>query len=254
MYQLIDTHCHLDNPVFDSDRMIILENCYQNGINNIVVPGITAGSWKRLLKICDADKSLFPAQGLHPLFVNNHRQEDITRLEYNICNNTIVAIGEIGLDYYNKVYDRVLQIYYLENQLSLAEKYKLPVLLHVRKAHDDILNILTKYNLVGGIAHAYSGSYQQALRYISLGFKLGFGGVLTYERSTKIRTLAKELPLSSIVLETDAPDMTVSSHKGERNSPEYLIECLDALSQIRDESMDELALQTTRNAKEVLSL
>ena len=141
-----------------------------------------------------------------------------------------------------------------EAQLSIAREAELPVLLHVRKAHDQVLAALRRIRVPGGIAHAFNGSLQQAQQYLDLGFKLGFGGTLTYERSKKIRQLAHDLPLDAIVLETDAPDMVVSQHRGERNSPEYLPEILAALVEVREEDASGLAKQTTLNACEVLGI
>ena len=128
------------------------------------------------------------------------------------------------------------------------------MILHVRKAHDQVLATLKRIRVCGGTAHAFNGSLQQAAQYRELGFRLGFGGMLTFERSTRLRALARALPLESIVLETDAPDMTVAQHHGERNSPEYLPYCLAALAAVRDEAAAVIAQQTTRNAREVFGL
>ena len=136
----------------------------------------------------------------------------------------------------------------------MARDADLPVLLHVRKSHDQVLATLRRMRVRGGIAHAFNGSLQQARQYLDLGFKLGFGGTLTYARSSRIRALAKALPLEAIVLETDAPDIPVAAHRGERNSPEYLPDCLQALAEVRDADAELLAAQTTRNACAVLYL
>jgi Mg-dependent DNase len=142
----------------------------------------------------------------------------------------------------------------LERQLAIARAAGLPVLLHVRKAHDEVLALLRRHPIpAGGIAHAFNGSLQQAHQYLGLGFKLGFGGMLTFERSRKLRRLASELPLEALVLETDAPDLTVASHQGGRNSPEYLPEVLEVLARLRDLEPSEVAEQTTANARAVLS-
>jgi TatD DNase family protein len=166
----------------------------------------------------------------------------------------LVAVGEIGLDYFVADLDRDRQRGFFSAQLAIARDADLPVLLHVRKAHDQVLAALKLGDVRGGIAHAFNGSLPQARQYIDLGFKLGFGGMLTYERSRKLRALAHALPLSAIVLETDAPDMTVARHRGGRNSPEYLPDCLTALAEVRAEDPREVAAQTTRNAREVLRL
>ncbi len=251
---LIDTHCHLNDARFDADRPGVLARCSQAGVRRIVVPGVTASGWDTLLRLCRNEKDLYPALGLHPMYLQQHRAGDVQRLAEQIELQRPLAVGEIGLDYYIENPDRARQECLLREQLEIARDAKLPVLLHCRKAHDRILKALREVPVPGGIAHAFNGSLQQAHQYIDLGFKLGFGGMLTYERSSKLRKLAHELPLEAIVLETDAPDMTVASHHGERNSPEYLPECLAALAEVRDDDPGELARQTTRNAEAVLGL
>jgi TatD DNase family protein len=252
--ELIDTHCHLDLPIFDQDRDPILSRCKHSGINRIVIPGIDAGGWNGLLDLCERKTGLYPTLGLHPVYINKHHQNDIISLEEHVSNNQLIAIGEIGLDYYVSELDRDLQQEYFEAQLTIAKNAGLPVLLHVRKSHDKVLSTLKRIKVIGGIAHAFNGSVQQAQQYIDLGFMLGFGGMLTYEKAKKIRRLSKALSLDNIVLETDAPDMVISQHQGERNSPEYLVNCLYALSEIRDESPELVAEQTTRNACALLKI
>ena len=163
-------------------------------------------------------------------------------------------MGEIGLDFFLPDLDPERQQVLFEAQLELAAAAGLPVLIHARKSHDQVLAALKRTRVPGGIAHAFSGSLQQARKYIDLGFKLGFGGMLTFERSRKLRALARDLPLAAIVLETDAPDLTVAAHRGERNSPEYLPDVLAALSEARGEAQELVAAQTTRNACELLGI
>ncbi|NOX76426.1 MAG: TatD family hydrolase [Gammaproteobacteria bacterium] len=251
---LIDTHCHIDVAAFDDDRERVLARCEKADIGKIVVPGIRANSWDALLLTCSSHPMLFPALGLHPAFLKQHSAQDLDKLAHGLHDHRPVAVGEIGLDFYRHALDRDAQQVLFEAQLALAQNAALPVLLHVRKAHDQVLSTLRRFPVKGGICHAFNGSEQQAMHYIELGFKLGFGGMLTYERASKLRSLAAQLPLEAIVLETDAPDMTVASHHGERNSPEYLPECLQTLATLRTETIDTIAAQTTRNAEEVLSL
>lgn len=250
---IVDTHCHLDVAEFDFDRDDVLSNCHQKNISKIIVPAIEAKTWHKVLKLCEAEKGLYPALGLHPVFINNHHASDISKLEELVKTKKPAAIGEIGLDFYIKELDQRQQADLFEAQLELAKKYDLPVILHVRKAHDRVLQLLKKIKVKGGFSHAFNGSLQQAKQYIDLGFKLGFGGTLTYENSTKIHQLAKSLPLESIVLETDAPDMVVESHRGERNSPEYIVESLAALANIRQQEPNVIAQQTTQNANEIIN-
>jgi len=252
--QLVDTHCHIDIEAFDSDREQVLQRAAERGVRRLVIPAIDAAHWEGLIGLCDAQPGLFPALGLHPVFLAAHSTDDITALESTIEKHRPVAVGEIGLDYFVRELDRDRQQVLFEAQLEIARNTNLPVILHVRKAHDAVLATLRRIPVQGGTVHAFNGSLQQARQYIDMGFKLGFGGMLTYPRSTKIRQLARDLPIEAIVLETDAPDMTVAAHRGERNSPEYLPDCLQALAEVRNVEPDEVARQTTRNAVSVFSL
>jgi len=253
--ELIDTHCHLDVAEFDADRSAVLARSRSKGVSAMVVPGVMASGWEGLLELCRQAHDLFPALGLHPIYLDRHHPEaDIRQLESRLAAERPVAIGEIGLDYAVAGLDRERQQTLFEAQLECARNAGLPVILHVRKAHDQVLATLKRIRVCGGTAHAFNGSLQQAAQYRDLGFRLGFGGMLTFERSTRLRALARALPLESIVLETDAPDMTVAQHRGERNSPEYLPYCLAALAEARNEAAERVAQQTTRNAREVFGL
>ena len=260
--QLIDTHCHLDVSDFDADRAQVLTRARAAGVSAIVVPGIDAAGWDGLLGLCEGNSDLsprlYPALGLHPVYLQRHCDADLAALEQALEEPRVghrpVAVGEIGLDFHDPALDPDRQRDLCAAQLAIARNLRLPVLLHVRKAHEDMLRLLRDANVVGGIAHAFNGSLEQARRYLDLGFKLGFGGMLTFERSSRLRRLARELPIEAIVLETDAPDLTVASHRFERNSPEYLPEVLAALAQVRDGAPEQVAAQTTANARAVLGL
>lgn len=252
--ELIDTHCHIDVPAFDSDRAKVLDHCRSLGITRLIVPGIVAKTWSSLKEICTSNPGLYPAFGLHPVYVDRHDKSDLDLLEKYLKNDSPIAVGEIGLDHYLTELDRDLQLEFFESQLLLAQTYSLPVILHARKCHDVMLSTLRRIRVSGGICHAFNGSLDQAHQYLDLGFKLGFGGMLTFERSHKLHRLAKQLPLDAIVLETDAPDMTGASHHGQRNSPEYLPESLTALASLRNESEEDIAAQTTANAEAIFSI
>jgi TatD DNase family protein len=251
--ELIDTHCHIDVAAFDGDREAVLAHCRQLGVSRLVVPGIAASGWDTLRQLCADNPALYPSYGLHPVYLDQHGAEDVAALETWLQTTPAIAIGEIGLDFYLPELDKSRQQQLFDAQLQIAQRRRLPVLLHVRKSHDAVLASLRRHPVPGGICHAFNGSLQQAEQYLALGFKLGFGGMLTYARSNKLRRLARELPIEAIVLETDAPDMTVASHHGQRNSPEYLPECLSALAEARGEDPDYLAQQTTANAEAVLA-
>ena len=252
--EIIDTHCHLDFEVFDIDREQVIQDARDVGLAGIVVPGTHQQGWENLLSVCEAHDALYPAIGLHPMFLEQHQESQLVLLEQMIDHKRPVAIGEIGLDARDSELDMDKQLYYFEQQLIIAQKKLLPVILHILKTHDQALKTLRNYPVCGGTVHAFNGSLQQAEQYIELGFKLGFGGMLTYVRSNKLRKLASELPLESIVLETDAPDMTVFQHQYERNSPVYLPYCLQALAEVRNEAPEVIAAQTTENAKSILNI
>ncbi len=252
--KIIDTHCHLDFEVFDADREQVLQEAREVGLIGIIVPGTHQQGWHNILSVCAAHEVLYPAIGLHPMFLEHHQESDLDLLEQEIDQTRFIAIGEIGLDYRNSEGNEDQQKYYFEQQILLAREKELPVILHILKAHDQALKILRNNPVCGGTVHAFNGSLQQAEQYIELGFKLGFGGMLTYERSSKLRKLATELSLESIVLETDAPDMTVFQHQYQRNSPVYLPYCLQALAEVRNEAPEDIAAQTTENAISVFKL
>ncbi len=254
MLALVDTHCHLDVEEFAADRAAVLARARAAGVVAQVIPAIHRAGWPFLLALCRAEPDLYATLGLHPVYLAQHEDADLDALATLVAKERPVAIGEIGLDWFVEDLDRERQQVLFERQLAIARDADLPVILHVRRAHDAALATLRRLRVRGGIAHAYSGSLEQARQYLDLGFRLGFGGMLTFERSTKLRRLARELPLEAIVLETDAPDLTVASHRGERNSPEYLPEVLAALAEVRGADPAEIAAVTTANACAVFAL
>ncbi|HEY0721065.1 MAG TPA: TatD family hydrolase [Gammaproteobacteria bacterium] len=249
---LIDTHCHLDVAEFAADRLEVLGRARRAGVAGQVIPAIHAAGWPALMALCQAEAGLYPALGMHPIYLAQHRPEHLDELRALIERERPVAIGEIGLDYFVEELDRDGQQQLFEAQLRIARDYQLPVVLHVRKAHDQVLAALRRIRVPGGIAHAFNGSAQQAQQYMELGFKFGFGGTVTYDRALNIRRLVVELPLDALVLETDAPDIPLASRRGERNSPEYLPEVAQAIAQLRGISIDEVARVTTANAEQLL--
>ena len=251
--KLIDSHCHLDFDDFDEDREQIIKNCQQSGIQRIVIPATTRSRWQQIIQLAETFPAVDFALGLHPYFINQHRKSDLQDLEQYIVRYKPVAIGETGLDFYLKDLDQQTQLWFFNAQIDLAGQYHLPLIIHARKSLDKVLQLLTQKQFsAGGIMHAFNGSLQQAEKCIAMGFKLGFGGMLTYAHSRKLRSLARQLPLTSIVLETDAPDMSGEAHRGERNSPEYLSEVLASLSELRDEDIQVIAEQTSANSLEIL--
>lgn len=254
-WQIIDSHCHLDFPVFDSNRTQIINDAQHLGVSHIVIPGVTAQDFQRVVDIASAFSHISFALGLHPCFMQQHQSPDLQKLADFVATYPVCAIGEIGLDFYIADYDAASQISLLKAQLKIAKAQRLPVLLHVRKAHDIMLKTLREERFEqGGIVHAFSGSMQQAEHYIKMGFKLGFGGAVTYPGANKLRRLVAGLPLESIVLETDSPDMPLYGRKGEPNQPVYLADVLQVVADLRSEPVERIAAITTANAKQLLSL
>jgi TatD DNase family protein len=251
--QLIDTHCHLDLDLFDTDRHEVLVESRESGVAAFIVPGVYRSRWQNILRLCQDETDLFPALGLHPMYMDCHSPADLHELERHAASRNLVALGEIGLDFYIHDPDHRKQHTLLEKQLDIAAKHQLPILLHVRKAHDRVQALLRRKQFRhGGIVHAYSGSLQQAEHYTRLGFKIGVGGTITYDRATRIRHIAATLPLDTLVLETDAPDIPPAQYHNSRNSPQYLPLILNSLADIRNQSRAAVAGATTANARHIL--
>ena len=250
---LIDSHCHLDFEDFDHDRQTVLNDARTAGVSTIVVPGVAQATWARTVKVSQNAELPF-ALGLHPMFIDEHQPQHLHALDSAITTHKPIAVGEIGLDFYDKNVNHEKQSAYFSKQLIIAKQHDLPVIIHCRKAHDQCINMLAEHRPAGGIIHAFNGSIQQAHKYIELGFLLGFGGMLTYQRSNKLRKLAFEIPLSAIALETDAPDMTVEQHRGLRNSPAYLPLIAQALADLKLASVEEIAEVTSKNVCAALRL
>ncbi len=259
--ELIDTHCHLDIKEHFHQLERSLADARNAGVRKFVVPGVTQAGWQRLMDICQKEQNLFAAPGLHPLYLAHHHPQHLEELEELTTRSrsgksgSPVAIGEIGLDYYVDPVDRTAQQQLFEHQLKIAQNAQLPLLLHVRKAHDQVLATLRRKHFGhGGIVHAFNGSFQQACHYIKLGFGIGICGTITYDRARRIRKVASQLPRESLVLETDAPDIPPAAHWGESNYPAYLPEILDALALLRGEPSEVTANYTSSNAKRILGL
>jgi TatD DNase family protein len=226
------------------------------GVRAIVIPGVAAEGWRGLLALCDAHADLYPALGLHPVAIDAHQDDDVRRLERAIAAHRPVAVGEIGLDGVVGA-----DAGCTDSGRCSSASWRSPAPPSCRCCCTRARPMTRSWRRLrragcrnGGIAHAFNGSLEQAKRYIDLGFRLGFGGMLTFERSTRLRRLARELPLEAMVLETDAPDLTVASHRYQRNSPEYLPEILAALARVRGAEPAQIAAQTSANAVAVLGL
>ncbi|MCX8574322.1 MULTISPECIES: TatD family hydrolase [unclassified Gilliamella] len=237
----IDTHCHFDFPIFTTDIADSIDKIQQAKIDALIVPAVSANHFHTILHLAEQYNEVYAALGLHPIY--QHTESDLEKLSDIINKNPqkLVAMGEIGLDKYNLTVDWQQQLFYFRSQLTLAKKYDLPVLIHSRKTHDIMYHELHQANLpCRGVIHGFSGSYQQAMQFVKLGYYIGVGGVISYARANKTRQTIAQLPLESLVLETDAPDMPLSGRQGQINRPEYLIEIFHVLSQLRKEPQPEI--------------
>lgn len=248
-----DSHCHLDFTEFDANRESLINACAQHGIHQFIVPGITAKRWQRVLQLCQQYPQAKPCLGLHPWWIHKATKDDIERLNLLLTNTHIVAVGEIGID--GAIADIEKQIDYFIQQLHLAKQHNLPVVIHHRKSHHLIVPELKKIMLDNtGVIHAFSGNYQQAKAYIDLGYKLGIGGTITYPRASKTRDAITKIPLSSMLLETDAPAMPLSGSQGKINSPENIRLIFKHLCALRSESEELLAQKIEENVKSLFRL
>ena len=262
----IDTHCHLDAAEFQSDRDAVRAAARAAGVGHLVIPAVQRSDWRAVMALAHRHGDSY-ALGIHPLYTPQAQEGDVAALRTLLQDVQgdphLIAVGEIGLDFFVPGLDAQRQIWFYEQQVLLAREFGLPVILHVRKSSDRLLKTLRAYPVEGGIAHAFNGSWQQAQTFIALGFKLGFGGAVTYERALKLRELASQLPLESIVMETDAPDIpphwryTTAEQRAQgqaqgRNSPGELPRIAATVADLRGMDVQALAEATSQNARRAL--
>ena len=245
---LVDTHCHLDDGEFDGDRATVVARAVDAGVAWQVVPAVDAAGWPKLRDVCRASPGLLPAYGLHPMLLANHRPDHIDLLREWIERERPAAVGECGLDYFVEGLDRDAQSHYFEGQLRLAREFDLPVVVHARRAVDAVIAALRRIGGLRGVVHSFSGSEEQASQLWKLGFLLGLGGPVTYERAKRLRRLAATMPLEHLLLETDAPDQPDAAIRGQRNEPARVAVVLDCIASLRNEPAEAIAAATTANA------
>ncbi len=262
----IDTHCHLDAPEFDADRDATRRHAAAQGVVHCVIPAVERANWDTVRTLAHHHADSY-ALGIHPLYTGRARGDDLESLAQALAQHhadpRLVAMGEIGLDYFVPGLDPARQEQFYRAQLQLARRFDLPVIVHVRRSADKLLKGLRELPVQGGIAHAFNGSLQQAQAFVALGFKLGFGGAVTYERALQLRRLAAQLPPEALVLETDAPDIpphwlyTTAAERAQgqpqgRNSPAELPRIAAVVAQLRGQSLQALAEMTSINARAAL--
>jgi TatD DNase family protein len=256
----IDTHCHLDAHEFGDESAAQAALAKAQGVGMIVIPAVETANFSIVAGLAASVDNACYALGIHPIYVPNAKEDDLRVLREQVAaamaDPRFVALGEIGLDFFIPMLTepamREKQIFFFREQLKIAREFGLPVLMHVRRSQDVILKHVRQIPPAGGIAHAFNGSDQQAKMYIDLGFKLGFGGAMTFTRALQIRRMAAELPLDAIVLETDAPDISPSWVHPGRNSPDQIPRIGAVLAELRGISEQQVADATTANARAAL--
>lgn len=246
---LFDSHAHIDAPEFDPDRASALLHARAAGVAEILVPAVSADTWPKLHDLCAQDPALYPAYGMHPCYLAQHRDDDLARLSTWLATHRAVAIGECGLDYFDTAADRERQLYFLRGQFEIAHHTGLPLILHARRAFEALILEIRRFGKsLHGVVHSFSGSSEQAGALRTLGFCVGIGGPVTYARARRLRHVVAGLPLDSLLLETDSPDQPDATHRGQRNEPARLLGVLQCVAELRSTPPAELARATTANA------
>ncbi len=252
--RLIDSHIHLDDTRFDSDRDEVINRARQAGVVAQIIPGVTASGWHKINHISAAHHDIFYAYGLHPMFMSEHKREDIEQLKIRLAKDNPVAVGECGLDFFVARPDKNGQREYFQAQIEIARDADLPLIIHARKAMDEVTSMLAKSGYHKGVVHSFSGSEQQAKRLIDLGYLISLGGPVTHERAKRLHKILISLPLDTLLLETDAPDQPGADHRGERNEPAFITEVLSTFNRLRGETAEHIAEVTTQNALNLFKL
>jgi TatD DNase family protein len=256
-----DTHCHLDAPEFDADRPAVVRRARAAGVSRLVLPAVAVEHFDTVRELAHVHDTAY-ALGIHPLCVDRADDEDLARLQQALAQHRddprLVAVGEIGLDHFVPGLDRARQERFYVAQLKLARDAGLPVILHVRRSADTLLKGLRRIEVMGGIAHAFNGSAVQAGQFVERGFRLGFGGAMTFDRALQIRSLAREQPEAALVLETDAPDIPPhwlyrtaaerAAGQASRNEPAELPRIGAVLAELRGWTTEYTAAVTAANA------
>lgn len=252
--KLIDTHCHFDEPDFADDRSLLVAQMQQSGVTELIFPAITARYWPRLRDICATSSHFHASYGLHPVYLAEHRPDDMVALRHWLMQEHPVAIGECGLDFFLPELDVQAQEDLFTAHLRLAREFNLPLIIHARRSLDCVLKHIRRFSGIRGVIHSFAGSQQQADHLITRGFYLGVGGTSTYPRAQRLRDILKNVPLEALLLETDAPDQPDSGWRGKRNDPTRLPIIATNLAELRGESLERIADVTTANAVTLFNL
>ena len=252
MIDLVDSHCHLDSPQFDADREAVIARSAQSGVTRVVNPGADVPSSRAAVALAQQHESIYAAVGIHPHDAKTLDADALEEMKRLARSSKVVAIGEIGLDYYRNLSPRDVQRWAFEVQLEIAAELGLPVILHDRDAHDDVLAILRDWHSTFaarvGVLHSFSGDESLAERALAMGFFIGVSGPVTYKNADRLRQVVRAVPLERLLVETDAPYLTPQLRRGQRNEPAYVRMVAQAVADVRGLALEQVAVQTTANA------
>ena len=249
-----DSHAHYDDERFDLDRDDLLKKINQS-VDYVINCGADLKSSRESINLANRFDFIFAAVGVHPENVKDIKQKDLDELEFLAKKNKKVkAIGEIGLDFYQKDFSRDEQIYFFKKQLEIANKLNLPVIIHSREANQDTFEIIKSCARTSGVIHCYSGDIKMALDYINLGFFIGIGGIITFKNAKKMLDVVKNISIENILLETDCPYLSPEPNRGKRNDSSNLIYVAQKIAEIKNISLNEVAEKTKLNAKKLFNI
>lgn len=253
MIELFDSHCHVDEPRFDGDRELVHHRMLEAGVTRYAVIGSDMASSRHAADYAAAHEGCFAAVGIHPHEASGYREGDLDLLAEWVREEKVVAIGEIGLDYYYDHSPRDAQRQVCELQMELAYRLDMPVVYHVRDAHQDMIDLMKKHreHLSGGIIHCFSGSWEIAKEYLKLGYYISFAGPVTFKKAPKLQEAAVNVPIDRLLIETDSPYLAPEPVRGRRNEPANVRHVAEKLAALRGISLEELAAATTENARRV---
>jgi TatD DNase family protein len=247
--RLYDSHSHLDAPEFDADRDAVIARAEAAGVAQQLVPAVAYRTWPALKTTCALRPGLNAAYGLHPMYLAEHRREHLDALPGWIERERPAAVGECGLDFFVEGLDPESQRRYFTRQLEIARDFRLPVVLHARRAVDEVIATIRRIGGLRGVVHSWSGSEEQAAQLYRLGFSLGIGGPVTFERAQRLRRTVATMPIGHLLLETDSPDQPDAARRGQRNEPAFLLDVLREVARLRGVDEAVIAEATRCNAE-----
>ena len=254
---LIDTHAHLDFKEFDKDCDKVIKRAFENDVEKIINIGCNLDRSQASIDLAHKYENIFASIGVHPHDGKKNSIDEISEKLFEMAQEKkVVAIGEIGLDYYRleKENDKDIQKKVFRTQLDIAKEFDLPVILHCRDAYEDMIDIIKKDNFKRGVSHCFLGSKEIAKRYLELGFYISFTGVITFKNAGEVIDVVREIPLERILVETDAPFLAPEPHRGKRNEPAYVKYVAEKIATIKEIGYDQVAKVTTKNAEELFGI